>query len=302
MGRLKALQLGQLLFDACSLHDERVTGGEGLHLRVRQRLVADVVDRAFGHVASHHLVDEGGLAFDGLPTEHVETAFGDVPDHLDFLVLVALPQYSAVSLFEIGRSPGAVHVMEGEGSVLHIRTHPHLLRRADQHGDAPCPRRRKQARLLGIVPSFVHEPNGLPWDAAGDQLGPQLVVDRPTIVAVWSPEVTKDQLQSPRAWRLDAISVEVHTVEALAIDTTDAICRHGDLAPGRVRGQAHQPKVQRGFASVSGDLQHVVFFGPHHPVPDLLRSIGQGSDVLGELGGGGHHHGFRFVTDQARGE
>ncbi len=54
--------------DGGLFEDEGVAGGEGLDFGVGEGLVADVFDVAVGEVAPGDLGDEGGLAFEGLPS------------------------------------------------------------------------------------------------------------------------------------------------------------------------------------------------------------------------------------------
>jgi len=59
---------GHFRVDGRLLQDERIASGERLDLGVRERLVADVVYVPIDGSAGGHLVDEGGLPLDGLPS------------------------------------------------------------------------------------------------------------------------------------------------------------------------------------------------------------------------------------------
>jgi hypothetical protein len=61
-------QLGEFGFDAGPFHDERIARGERFDFGVAEGLVTDVVDGSFRGTAGHDLGDQGGFAFDGLPS------------------------------------------------------------------------------------------------------------------------------------------------------------------------------------------------------------------------------------------
>ena len=77
--------------------------------------------------------DEPGLGLQGLPHIGVERSFGDVAIDRHFLVLVALAEDAAFALFDLGRLPRGVEVMQGDQAFLDVGAGAHLLRAADQH-------------------------------------------------------------------------------------------------------------------------------------------------------------------------
>ena len=132
------------------VHQQRVAGGEGLDLVVGQGGVADVLDLADVQAAAHDLGDEPGFALDGLPHVAVEGFFGDVPQDLDFGVVVALAQDAAFALGDVGGPPGAVEVVQGDGAVLDVGADAHLLGGADQDGDGPGAAGGEQLALVPV--------------------------------------------------------------------------------------------------------------------------------------------------------
>ena len=141
----------------------------------------------------HYLVDEPGLAFEGLPHVAVEGPFGDIPDDLDLGVEVALPQDAAVALGDVGGPPGCVQVVQGDGPVLHVGADAHLLGRTDQDSDPPGPAGGEQLGLVPVGLGFVDEPDRLRGQAAGNELVAELVVGVP--VRPRRTEIAEHELQ-----------------------------------------------------------------------------------------------------------
>ena len=124
--------------------DGRVARCDGLDLGIGKFLAADVLGPAGGVVAGDDLADEPGLGLQCLPHIGVERSFRDVAINRHFLVLVALAEDSALALFDLGRLPRGVEVMQCDQAFLDIGAGAHLLRAADQHAHRtlPAPSRR----------------------------------------------------------------------------------------------------------------------------------------------------------------
>ena len=124
-------QAGHFGADFGVFADQRVAGGHRFDLGVGQHdfgvEVLDGADRVGGVDGSGDLGDEPGLAFDGAPHVRVEAAGGDVAHDVHGRVLVALAQDAAFALFDVGRAPRHVDVMQGDEALLDVDAGAHLL-------------------------------------------------------------------------------------------------------------------------------------------------------------------------------
>ena len=113
----------------------------------------------------------------------------------DLGVLIALTHDAPVALFNIGRPPRAVDVVQGDRTVLHVRADTHLLGGSHQHGDMAGTGGREEPTLLSIVLRRVHETDQIGRHAPLDQFGLQLGVCIPP-VRVGGTEVAEHQLEA----------------------------------------------------------------------------------------------------------
>lgn len=104
--------------------------------------------------------------------EHVEAALGNVANDGHLGVLVPLAQRPALALFDVGRPPRAVEVMEGHQAGLDVGAHSHLLRRAHQHRYRAGPTGGEQLGLGPVVAGLVHEADLALGHAAAHQVVP----------------------------------------------------------------------------------------------------------------------------------
>ena len=97
---------------------------------------------------------------------------------MDFLVAVALTDDAAAALFEISRPPRAVEIMERNESVLDVHASPHL--ESTPHEDAHLTGANlcEQFLLPHLSIGFMDERDLLTGDAAGDELFPDVIVNR----------------------------------------------------------------------------------------------------------------------------
>ena len=129
-----AFEFRHLGVHACLFHDQRVAGGECLHLAVAEGRFADVV-HAGGQARVSPRVTwamKAGLAFDRSPHEDIEAGLGDVAEHRHVVVEIPLAENPTFSLFDVGRPPRAVEMMERDRSGLDVGSDPHLLGRSDR--------------------------------------------------------------------------------------------------------------------------------------------------------------------------
>ena len=113
------------------------------------------------------IVDEPGLAFQGLPEVPVEGPGREVANDLDFGVQVALADDAAFALGDVGGPPGGVEVVQGNGAVLDVSTDAGFFGGADQDGDVAGAAGGEQPGQVGVVPRLVHEPDRVSGQAAG---------------------------------------------------------------------------------------------------------------------------------------
>ena len=123
---LQPRQSHQFGVDRGFLDHERVAGSDRFHLGVSQRCGIHVFGAADGGIAGHHLGDEAAFRFQGLPHVGVEAAFGHVAEDFDVFVLVSLPNDAAFALFDVGRSPRGVEMMQCHEASLDVGAFAHL--------------------------------------------------------------------------------------------------------------------------------------------------------------------------------
>ncbi|MFC3399357.1 hypothetical protein ACFOEP_13155 [Microbacterium amylolyticum] len=70
-----------------------------------------------------------------MPHVRVEGSLDDVTVDGDFSVLVSLPDDAAVTLLDVGRTPGRVEVVQRDGTSLNVGSHAHLFGRSHENGD-----------------------------------------------------------------------------------------------------------------------------------------------------------------------
>ena len=87
----------------------------------------EVFDFGVEDLVAVHLVDEQCFGLYFLPHHRVVGGFGDVVQYFDDLVLVALADDSAFSLFKVGGSPRDVDVVQRDGAGLHVGAGAHFF-------------------------------------------------------------------------------------------------------------------------------------------------------------------------------
>ena len=173
------------------------------------------------------------------------------------MVLVALPDDPALSLFQIRRPPRAVHVMQRHRPRLDVGAGAHLGCRADQHRDLSVPAPGEQF-LAGLVGGrVVDEGDLLGVHAPLHQLASQRVVHVPLILTRGGL-ITEDDLQPTGPGRSRTGLVQIHPVTGALLNIHDLLGHRGRPASVRIGIQAHQAPVQGQFPTIAHDLEHVV--------------------------------------------
>src|SRR5699024_7259434 len=121
-------------------------------------------------------------AFDGLPHVSVEALLGGPAVHRDLGVGVALTEYAALALLNVGGSPGAVEVVQGDRATLDVGAGAHGLGGADQDGDVAVAGVSENRRLVAVVLGFLHEADLLSGHACGGEAVAEVFVG--VVVAV----------------------------------------------------------------------------------------------------------------------
>ena len=159
--------------------------------------------------------------------------------------------------------------MHRDGPRLDVRSDAHLLGRADQHRDVPGAGGGEQPALLGVVFGFVDVADLVAGHAEAGELIAQLVIRVPAVAGC--SEVAEDELQRAGGrGALAGVGVVVGLVAMLAPDPRDPPGGDVELARAGYGLAGRQAHVERGFAAIPGDLEHVVVFGQDRPGTDLL--------------------------------
>ena len=171
-------------FQLCHLHiqlhflpDTVIPGSQGLDLGVGEGGSVHVLNGPGRGFPGHDLPDKFLLTFHQTPVVCVKGSFGNVLEHFNRLIHVALAQRTARPLLQISRTPWAVKVMGGHDPVLDVSASAHLLRTADEDAHLPPAHLGEQLRLLRFGVGIVDKGDFLLGDALGDQLRFYIVID-----------------------------------------------------------------------------------------------------------------------------
>ena len=190
---------------------------------------------------------------------------------------------AAVALLDVGGSPGAVEVVDRDAPVLDVGSHPHLLRRPHEHRDVAGSARLEQAGFLGVVARLVDEPDRVGGQTAGGEQRAELVVGVPPL-AVRGREVAEHDLQPARDRRRLTGGGAVDLVAVLVPEAVDGVGGVVELAWAACELAGDQAGVERGFAAVGGDLEHVVLLRRDEPGADGVGAARELVHVGLELG------------------
>ncbi|MCZ7537850.1 MAG: hypothetical protein M5T61_19270 [Acidimicrobiia bacterium] len=172
--------------------------------------------------------DERGLPFEGLPHVGVEAALGDVAQHSDFGVLVALAEDSAVALFDVGRTPGRVEVVHGDGAGLHVGADAHGLGGSDEDRHGAVATGGEELGLADVGSGVLHVADRGRVDPAAYKERPEFAVGVPSGCG-GGGHVAEHELQCAWSERELAVLVGVAKVTGGVMDRGDPLRSDGEL-------------------------------------------------------------------------
>ena len=192
----------------------------------------------------------------------VKRGFGYINKDRNLFVHVTLPHHASVALGNIGWPPWAIKVMECAQPRLYVGASAHLLGAAHQHANRTAADFAEQLGLLGFRIGIMDELYLILGDAARNQLVPNIVVHIKAVRA-GRAQIAEDHLRG--ALRLCSFP-----------NGKDPLHAGIRLAVG-VIGQKwiHQPLIQRQFAAIVRNAQHVVLIRGNQAVAHRLGTVTQ---------------------------
>ena len=109
-----------------------VSGSKCFYLCIRQGGFINILTGTNRGFTGHDLAYELLLVFNDLPGVTVKGSFCHIAENLYFWILVALAQDSSFLLFNIGRSPGHIQMVQGNQLILDVGSGSHLGGRTQQ--------------------------------------------------------------------------------------------------------------------------------------------------------------------------
>ena len=148
-----------------------------LDLRIGQRLFIHIVAGAHRGFGSHNLRDKSLLILKGLKEVRIKCAFGDVVEHLDFLVHIALPDDATVALGHVAGFPADIQMMHRHKTLLDIGSCAHFCGTAQQDAHIAGAHFGEQGSFFRFGVGVVDELNLTFWHTGGNQLLANITVD-----------------------------------------------------------------------------------------------------------------------------
>ena len=188
------LQLGDLNVQVHLLLDERISGTQRLDLCIRQCLFVHIIAGTHRGFGSHNLRDESLFILKGLKEVRIKCAFGDVIEHLDFLVHVALPDDATIALGHITGFPADIQMMHCHKTLLHIGSCAHFCRTAQQDAHIAGAHFREQCSLFRFGVCVVDKLDFVLRHTGSDQLFANILVHVKVAVIFRGGEVAEQKL------------------------------------------------------------------------------------------------------------
>ena len=120
--------------------------------------------------------------------------FGNIPEDLNALILIALAQNTPFLLFQIAGFPRSIQVMERNKVILHIGASAELRCGAHQDTDLPAANLCKQLCFFSLCIRVMDEGDLLRRHTSVNQLLLHVVVDIETAISFGCGQVAEYQL------------------------------------------------------------------------------------------------------------
>ena len=104
-------KFGYFTFQRQTLLNEWVPCCRVFYVGVGQRYHVGIFYHSNARIFAHCLRDNGRLVFELFPHIRVKAVFNDVVENFDFVIHIALTENTAVTLFEVARTPWSVEIM-----------------------------------------------------------------------------------------------------------------------------------------------------------------------------------------------
>jgi len=257
------LQLGDLHIQVHLLLDKRISGTQRLDLRIRQCLFVHIIAGTHRGFGSHNLRDESLFILKGLKEVRIKCAFGDVVEHLDFLVHVALPDDATIALSHVAGLPANVQVMHRHKPGLHVGACSHFRRTSEQNSHIAGAHFGEQCRLFCFGICVVDKLDFVFRHTGSDQLFANVIVDIEIAIVFRCGEVTEQKLGQLLVFALlPNFQHVLHTDVQLAVRV---IGQHG----------VHQAHIQTDLSTIIGDAEHIVHGRIHGAGVDICGTFAQ---------------------------
>ena len=284
----QASQPGQLGVHAGLFNDERVAGRDGFDFGEGEGGAVNVLDAPQVALPRHHLPDEADLGFEGLPHIGVEGLFGDIAEDLHLGVGVVLAQDAALALLNVGGTPRGVEVTQGDQALLDVGPRAHLLAAPEKNPHLPGADVLEHLQFGVVAIMVLDELDFGRGDTARDQFVPHVFIDGKPPSAGGNGQIAKDKLGG----------TVMGGLPPNAFDLGDGPVDFAVRVVGE--GRVVQPEIERRFASVGGDHEHVVLAWIHVAGLQCLGAFDERLDDPGQLRRTGCADHRRFAAAQFR--
>ena len=284
-----ALVVGFQHFQLCDLHiqihlllDERITGAQCLDLRIGQRLLIHIIAGTHRGFAGHNLRDKSLFIFQSLKQITVKCPFRNVIEHLDFRILIALPDDATIALGHVAGLPANIQMMHRHKSGLDVGACTHFCRTSEQNSHIARAHFGEQCRLFRFGVGVVDKLDLIFRHTGSNQLLANVIVDVEVTVIFRGGEVAEQKLCQL-------------LIFAFLPDLQHVLNAYVQFAVGVVRQHGvHQANVQADFSAIVGDAEHIVHGRIHDAGVDICGTFAQFLHHFLLNFGRLCHHGFKL--------
>ena len=291
MVRFQHLQSGDFDIQIHLFFDGGVPRAQSLDFCKGQRCFIHIFAGANRGFGGHYLADEFLLVFHRLPEVRIECPFCDITVDVNLLIHIALTNDSTAPLLQITRSPGAVEIMQGNQSVLHIHTSTHFEGTAHQNTHLTGTNLCKKLLFPSLCIRIMDESNLLCRNATGNQLGANIIIrSKGRIGGIERSEgIESGSIRTFFLWLLraffrrslcfgcrDITEHQLGQLVSLSVlpDAENILHAHIDLRTLFIRKiGVNNPLIQPQLSSIRGDLEHVVLPRLYSAAVNLCRAI-----------------------------